>query len=78
MLHHLYYLYEKSPKKCHNLDEVVMSPRQCFEMSSSRGNRPLCACGTRFIDHKIAAISRFLDKYGAYICHLQIYLVTEL
>ena len=33
-------------------------------------NRPKRACGTRFINHKVAAIGRFLDRYGAYIAHL--------
>ena len=28
------------------------------------------ACGTRFISHKVAAIGRLLDRYGAYIAHL--------
>ena len=75
MLMRVYYLYEKSPKKCHELDEVVASLRQCLEedeMSTARtkGNRPLCACGTRFVSHKVAAINRFIDRYGAYINHL--------
>ena len=75
MLMHAYHLYEKSPKKCHELDEVVASLRECLEedeMPSSRtkGNRPLHACGTRFVSHKVAAINRFIDRYGAYINHL--------
>ena len=28
------------------------------------------ACGTRFVSHKVAGISRLLDRYGAYITHL--------
>ena len=31
MLMRAYYLYEKSPKKCHELDDVVASLRQCLE-----------------------------------------------
>ena len=70
-----YYLYEKSSKKCHELDELVASLRECLEedeMPSSRtkGNKPLRACGTRFVSHKVAAINRFIDQYGAYINHL--------
>ena len=57
MLLRAYYLYEKSPKKCHELDEVVASLKQCLEMPSAvtKGNRPLRACGTRFVTHKVAA-----------------------
>ena len=66
LLMRAYYLYEKSPKKCHELDEVVASLRECLEedeMPSCRtkGNRPLRACGTRFVSHKVAAINRFID-----------------
>ena len=28
------------------------------------------ACGTRFIDHKVAAMNRFVDRFGAYLSHL--------
>ena len=47
----------------------------CFTESESglhtvKENGPLCTCGTRFISHKVAAINRLLDKYGAYIAHL--------
>ena len=72
MLMRAYYLYKKSPKKCHELDEVVASLQECLEkdeMCSSRtkGNRPLHACGT---SHKVAAINQFIERYGAYINHL--------
>ena len=52
MLMHLYYLYEKSPKKCKELSEVVANLKLCLdtsELSNQRGIRPICACGTRFI-----------------------------
>ena len=75
MLMHAYYLNEKSPKKCHELNEVVASLRQCLEEDvmpavRTRGNRPLHACGTRFVSHKVSAISRFIVRYSAYINHL--------
>ena len=73
MLLRLYFLYEKSPKKCPELDGVVASLRECLEstdLPDEGGNRPKRACGTRFISHKVAAIGRFLDRYGAYIAHL--------
>jgi len=67
MLMRAYYLYKKSPKKCHELDDVVASLRQCLEedempAARTRGNRPLRACGTRFVSHKVSAISRFIER----------------
>ena len=66
MLMHLYYLYEKSPKKCNELKEVVENLKLCLEeseMPNKRGIRPIRACGTRFI-------SRLIERYGAYLSHL--------
>ena len=36
----------------------------------TKGNRPLRACGTRFVAHKVAALGRLIDRYGAYLAHL--------
>ena len=55
------------------LNEVIAALRLCLEpgdLPNEGGNRPLRACGTRFVSHKVAAISRLLDRYGAYISHL--------
>lgn len=74
LLLRLYYLYEKSGKKCRELEYVVQALKQCLEsseMPSTGGNRPLRACGTRFIAHKVAALSRIVDRFGAYLSHLQ-------
>ena len=49
LLLRLYYLYEKSPKKCRELNN---------------------ACGTRFVAHKVAALGRIIERFGAYISHL--------
>ena len=72
MLMRIYYLYEKSPKKCVELADVVDELKQCLEESDmpTRGNRPLRACGTRFVAHKVAALGRLIDRYGAYLDHL--------
>lgn len=61
MLLRAYYLYHKSPKKCRELEEVVASLQICFEdnemsSSSSGGNRPIRACGTLCVSHKVTAI----------------------
>ena len=68
----LYYVYSKAPKKCRELEEVVLELKAClnsFEFPNS-GNRPLRACGTRFICHKVRALERILDRFGAYLNHL--------
>ena len=73
MLMRLYYLYNKSPKKCHELEDVVAKLRVCLEpmqIPTTSGNRPLCACGTRFVAHKVAALERVVNRFGAYFNHL--------
>ena len=65
LLLQVYYVYEKSPKKCRELQEVVDELRVCLEPSElplQGGNRPLRACGTRFVAHKIAALGRVIDR----------------
>ena len=73
LLLQVYYVYEKSPKKCHELKEIVDNLKQCLtdtEMPKQGGTRPLRACGTRFVAHKVAALGRLIDRYGAYLNHL--------
>ena len=69
----LYYLYEKSPKKCRELEEIASSLKECLERSewfSGRGLRPVRTSGTRFVSHKVAALNRFTNRFGAYLCHM--------
>ena len=69
----VYYVYEKSPKKCRELEEIVSELKGCLdstEMPEEGGTRPLRASGTRFITHKVAALNRIIDRFGAYISHL--------
>ena len=37
----------------------------------SAGVRPLKATATRWIDHKVAAMGRVIEKFGLYTQHLQ-------
>lgn len=44
--------------------------KQCLEptdLPKEGGNRPLRACGTRFITHKVTALGRVTDQLGAYL-----------
>lgn len=69
----VYYVYEKSPKKCRELECVVEELRSCLdgdELPKKGGQRQLRACGTRFIAHKVAALERLIDRLRAYISHL--------
>ena len=53
----LYYVYNKSPKKCQELEDVVSELKECLshcEFPGYGGVRPLRACG--FIAHKVWAV----------------------
>lgn len=55
----VYYMYENSPKKCCELEVVVEELKACLEpteLPTTGGSRPLRACGTRFVAHKVAAL----------------------
>ena len=61
MLMGVYYVYEKSPKNCRELEGVIQKLKASLEegeISHKRGHRPLCSCGTHFVAHKVAALER--------------------
>ena len=69
----LYYIYNKSPKKCHQLQDIITELKSCLEPSEmpiQGGSCPLRACGTRFVTHKVAALERVVDRFGAYLSHM--------
>ena len=57
MLHQLFSLYQKLPKKLREPKETV--------------DKPIKANGTRWIDHKVRAMKVFLENYGMYMQHLE-------
>lgn len=69
MLLRLFYLYEKSPKKTRELEDIVKELREVYEFPQG-GNRPVRSQGSRWINHKRKALQRVVDRYGAYISHL--------
>ena len=69
MLLKLYYLYEKSPKKCRELEDVVNDLKDCLHFDDA-GVKPIRASGTRWIGHKLSAMRRVVSKFGAYTSHL--------
>ena len=69
MLLKLYYLYEKSPKKCRELTNIISDLKDCFTFDDA-GTRSVRASGSRWIAHKLNAMKRILSKYGAYTNHI--------
>ena len=69
MLLRLYYLYEKSPKKCRELEDIISDLKQYISFDGA-GMKPLRASGSRWVSHKLSAMKRVLSKYGAYTAHL--------
>ena len=58
MLMHVYYLYEKSPKKCRELEFIILELKACLT-------------GTCLISHKVAALERMIELFGAYFGHIR-------
>lgn len=46
----LYYLYEKSPKKFRELEEIISDLKQCFLFDDGRA-KPIRASGSKCISH---------------------------
>ena len=70
MLLRLYYIYERSPKKCRELNDIVIDLQQFLTFNDDAGIKPVRASGTRWITHKLSAMKRILSKFGAYTEHL--------
>ena len=73
MLIKLYYVYERSPKKCRELSELVADLKEFLQfddLHKAKGVRPIRATGTRWVSHKLNAMKRILSNYGAYTNHL--------
>ena len=69
MLLRLYYIYEKSSKKCRELQEVIADLGE-FVSFTDKGVKPVRASGSRWISHKLSAMRWIISKYGAYTMHL--------
>ena len=69
MLLQLYYLYENSPNKCRELEDIVADLKGAMCLNDA-GVKPVCASGSRWVVHKLNAMKRVLSKFGAYKNHL--------
>ena len=65
----LYYIYDKSPKKCCELEEVISDLQKCVVFDDA-GVRPIQASGSRWVSYKLNAMKRVLSRDGAYTSHL--------
>ena len=65
MLTRLFYLYNKSAKKCMEIQNIISDLQQCLSFDEN-GVKPVRASGTRWVSHKINAMKRVLLKFGAY------------
>ena len=65
MILRLYYIYEKSPKKCRQLLEVVNDLKECFDFDDA-GIKLVRASGSRRVTHKLSAMKIVISKFGAY------------
>ena len=52
-------LYEKAPKKCRQLEEVVSDLKECICIDEA-GIKPVRASGSRWVSHKLNAMRRVL------------------
>jgi len=55
MLLHLYYIYDKLPKKYRELEGIISDLKDCFQFDDD-GVRPLRASGSRWVCHKLNAM----------------------
>ena len=69
MLLRLYHLYEKSPKKCRELADLIDDLKEVFELPEG-GNLPVRAHGSRWTTYKRKALQRVVDRYRAYLNHV--------
>ena len=73
MLIELFYVYERSPKKCRELSELVADLKEFLQFDDqhiTKGVRLIRATGICWVSHKLSAVKRILSNYGAYMTHL--------
>ena len=75
-LMYLYYLYHKSSKKLRELKSLFKDIKEDFEMFGD-GVKPVKSTGTRWINHRIRAMGRVIDKFGLYTRHLKDFIARE-
>ena len=62
---HLYYLFKKSSKKLSQLKSLLTDLESVYDFES-KSIKPEKSSGTRWLDHKIRAMKKLIDKFGVY------------
>ena len=76
LLLQLYYLYQKSSKKLRELKCLYQAIKGNFE-KHGEAVKPLKATGNRWIDHRIRAMDRLVDKIRLYASHMKEFIDKE-
>ena len=62
---HLYYLFKKSSKKLSQLKSLLKDLESVYDFES-KSIKPEKSSGTRWLDHRIRAMKKLIDKFGVY------------
>ena len=62
---HLYYLFKKSSKKLSQLKSLLKDLESVYDFEG-KPIKPEKSSGTRWLDHKIRAMKKLIDKFGVY------------
>ncbi len=65
----MYYLCEKSPKKCRELEDIIADLMICFSFDDAVV-KLVRSSGSRWVSHKLNAIKRVISKFGVYTNHI--------
>ena len=69
-LRHLYYMYKNSSKKLSQLKSLFESLGEVYDFES-KSIKPEKSIGTRWLDHKVRAMTKLNDKFGVYAKQIQ-------
>ena len=61
MLLRLYKLYNKSPKKCRELEEIIFDLKEYLWFDDA-GVKPVRSCGSRWVAHKLNAMKQVFQS----------------
>ena len=61
MLLRLYNLYNKSPKKCRELEEIIFVLKEYLWFDDA-GVKPVRSCGSRWVAHKLNAMKQVFQS----------------
>ena len=65
----LYYHYEKSPKKCRELEEIIADLKECMSFDDA-GVKPVRSSGSRWVSHKLNVMKCVLLKLWSCTNHI--------